>query len=276
MQGMKKTFALMLVLLLGLWSVGATAQQTAEDMVFPDDVTIEPMRYHSPTVMIDIEKLRAYDSDAYVAHVRLKDMASFAHAFAHDKFEGGVRKLGLMAKENKALLAITGDYAKELKVGIKISNGVTYRKTVNNKRDIGVIYKNGEMDVLKGAETTYNSLTRDKEVLHTMLFGPNLLKEDGTPITSSNSKIAAKNPRAAIGYVAPNHFLFVAVDGRSKQNRGMTMVELSRFMFEQGAKKAYNLDGGQSAALWFNGSIVNAPYHGGRQLADMYFIRQGE
>ena len=33
-----------------------------------------------------------------------------------------------------------------------------------------------------------------------------------------------------------------------------------------GCKAAYNLDGGQSALMWFNGRIVSTPYKNGRSV----------
>lgn len=267
---MKRILSLFLFLLL----LASSASAFEFDNVFSDQTVIEPMKYTSRDVSIVITKERRCDSDCYIAEIHVRSLESLRHGFPHEKWNDGVRKIGLMAKDAGALLAITGDYAKTLKAGIVYANGELKRKTPNNKRDLCVIYEDGVMDVLKGGEATVQRLSKEKAVWQTMLFGPNLFDREGKAIKTSNSKIRAKNPRAAVGYVEPGHYFFVVVDGRTRKNRGMTMVELAELMESIGCRQAYNLDGGQSALMWFNGSVLNTPYQGGRQLADMFYIAE--
>ena len=57
-----------------------------------------------------------------------------------------------------------------------------------------------------------------------------------------------------------NHFVFVVVDGRSSgYSRGATLTELARILKDLGCTTAYNLDGGGSSAMYFNGALVNNP-----------------
>lgn len=269
---MKKFLSLMLALLLLIPS--ALSETFEFDNVFSDTTVIEPMKYVSKNVSIVITKERRCDSDCYIADIHVKSVEYLRHAFSHRKWNDGVRKIGLMAKDAGALLAITGDYAKTLSAGIVYADGEVKRKKPNNKRDLCVIYDDGVMEVLKGSEATVEKLNKDRTVWQTMLFGPNLFDKDGKAITKSNSKIRGKNPRAAVGYVEPGHYFFVVVDGRTRKNRGMTMVELAQLMESIGCRQAYNLDGGQSALMWFNGAVINTPYQGGRQLADMFYITE--
>ena len=75
-----------------------------------------------------------------------------------------------------------------------------------------------------------------------------------------NHSIQGYQPRTAIGMIAPGHVVFVVVDGRSSgYSRGMTLPELARTMKDLGCEVAYNLDGGGSSALWFNGDVRNRP-----------------
>ena len=45
----------------------------------------------------------------------------------------------------------------------------------------------------------------------------------------------------------------MVVDGRRKDSDGCTCAELADFMAKQGCTMAYNLDGGNSALMWFGG-----------------------
>jgi exopolysaccharide biosynthesis protein len=106
-------------------------------------------------------------------------------------------------------------------------------------------------------------------VWQTLSFGPGLVN-GGTVIAGidkveidtnvGNHSIQGNQPRTAIGMVSAGHFKLVVVDGRSTgYSRGMTMTELATLMKNLGCTVAYNLDGGGSSAMYFNGDIVNRP-----------------
>ena len=90
--------------------------------------------------------------------------------------------------------------------------------------------------------------------------------------------VSPANPRAVIGYYEPGHYCLVQVDGRgtksrfSGKNSGMTLKQLADYMESLGCKKAYNLDGGQSALMWFNGQVISTPYKGGRAVGDIVYV----
>ena len=60
------------------------------------------------------------------------------------------------------------------------------------------------------------------------------------------------------------------VDGRqSGYSDGMTLVELANTFADLGCETAYNLDGGATAMMVFEGSLVNHPTNGGRASSDI-------
>lgn len=74
-----------------------------------------------------------------------------------------------------------------------------------------------------------------------------------------HSSMMERHPRSAIGWNATHYFL-VEVDGRQDElSVGMTLSELSDYLFKLGCTDAMNLDGGGSATLWFNGKVRNSP-----------------
>ncbi|MSU35547.1 MAG: phosphodiester glycosidase family protein [Pedosphaera sp.] len=73
------------------------------------------------------------------------------------------------------------------------------------------------------------------------------------------STMMERHPRSAIGWNA-THFFLMEVDGRQDElSVGMTLSELSEYLFKLGCTDAMNLDGGGSATLWFNGKVRNSP-----------------
>ena len=90
----------------------------------------------------------------------------------------------------------------------------------------------------------------------------------------------ASNPRTAIGIKADGTYLFVVSDGRTDESEGLSLAELAEFMQSLGAETAYNLDGGGSSTMVFNGEVVNTPTggkagHGAgneRSVSDIVYI----
>jgi hypothetical protein len=84
---------------------------------------------------------------------------------------------------------------------------------------------------------------------------------------------AGRYPRAALG-LAGRDLVAVVCDGRADDEAGMTMTELAGAMAALGCADAINLDGGGSASLIVDGTLVNTPreehgreLRGGRAIA---------
>jgi exopolysaccharide biosynthesis protein len=56
----------------------------------------------------------------------------------------------------------------------------------------------------------------------------------------------------------------------------MSLDQLAQEFVERGAATAYNLDGGGSSTMWFNGEVINNPtdgrYAGERSVSDIVYI----
>lgn len=76
------------------------------------------------------------------------------------------------------------------------------------------------------------------------------------------SSMLERHPRTAVGWNKDSYF-FVVVDGRQREiSDGMTLDELSGFLADLGCREAFNLDGGGSSTLWFDGKVRNSPCDG--------------
>ena len=60
-------------------------------------------------------------------------------------------------------------------------------------------------------------------------------------------------PRTAIGYTESGTLIWMVVEGRSAESRGLTLDELAQLFVEFGATEALNLDGGGSSVLAIHG-----------------------
>ena len=240
--------------------------------------------YKSQNIAIEITSMRYENSDVYIADIYVRSVANFQRAYAGGKWKKTTDKVKDMAAENNAVLAMTGDSGQVIIKGWCIGNGVTWRSTTNKKRDIAILFKNGELKTYPGPVdyTLLEPLMDD--IWHSFLFGPVLLDAEGKAMKKFNSDVGLNNPRSAIGYYEPGHYCFVQVDGRKtksaleakKINKGITLKALSKLMEELGCTSAYNLDGGRSSMMYFGEGLISTPDKGGRRIGDIVLIKELE
>lgn len=206
----------------------------------------------------------------YIAEIWIKNIFQLRSAFAENRYGTGIHEsIEKMAADNGAVLAITGDYFGAREGGVVIRNGELYRETP--LEDVCVLYQDGVMETYTRAQFDLDR-AEARGAYQAWSFGPQLLI-DGLPQTEFDTGIARHNPRTAIGYYAPGHYAFIVVDGRQDgYSKGMTLAELSQLTYDLGCEAAYNLDGGQTSAMMFQGEYVNRPYNGGREISDIIYI----
>ena len=225
--------------------------------------------YSDSKSKITVTQYRAYDSNSYVADVEVTDGTSILSAFANNTYGRNITDTTSdMAEENNAVLAINGDYYGARQSGYIIRNGVVYRSQGSNGEDM-VISKDGSLSFISESDTTTDSLMQ-KQAWQVLSFGP-VLVENGEVAVSENDEVGmamASNPRTAIGTVAKNHYLFVVSDGRTSESAGLSLYELANFMKSLGATNVYNLDGGGSSTMVFQGEVVNNPTTNGNKISE--------
>ena len=225
--------------------------------------------YSDSKSKITVTRYRAYDSNIYVADVEVTDGTSILSAFAKNTYGRNITDTTSdMAEENNAVLAINGDYYGARQSGYVIRNGVVYRSQGSNGEDM-VISKDGSLSFISESDTTTDSLIQ-KQAWQVLSFGP-VLVENGQVAVSENDEVGmamASNPRTAIGTVAKNHYLFVVSDGRTSESTGLSLYELANFMKSLGATNLYNLAGGGSSTMVFQGEVVNNPTTNGNKISE--------
>ena len=227
--------------------------------------------YRSHDVSITIERHSNEDTVWFVADIYLRNVESYRTALARDVFGKGYHEWPLkMAQEKNAILAISGDYCGTRTKGVVVRNGVVYRKTTF--KDVWLLYYDGVMETMPAKQFNADAAIA-RGVYQAFSFGPALLDANGKAMEEYDTEIERVNPRCAIGYYEPGHYCFVVVDGRqSGYSRGMTIQQLAQTFEALGCKAAYNLDGGKTAVMIFDGKKVNTPADGGRKISDIVYI----
>lgn len=226
---------------------------------------------------ITVTKYQEYDTAIYVADITVSSAEIIKTALADDTYGKNITAYtSTIASENQAVLAINGDYYGAQESGYVIRNGVAYRETSDGE-DILVLYADGSTKVLDSDDVTVQELL-DQGAWQAWSFGPGLLS-DGVVTVGENTEVSRamnSNPRTAIGQIDDNHYVFVVSDGRTDESKGLSLYELAEFMESLGCRTAYNLDGGGSSTMYFNGSVINNPTTNGRirerAVSDIVYI----
>lgn len=217
----------------------------------------------------------------FVADVVLGDATNLRSAFANNQFgENITQTTSEIAAANGAVFAINGDYYGFRSTGIEIRNGVVYRDA--GARQGLAFYADGHVEVYDETQTTAAELVASG-VWNTLSFGPAIVEDsqvvdgiDSVEIDTNvgNHSIQGDQPRTAVGVIDDNHLVFVVVDGRQEgYSEGVTLPGLADIMLSLGATTAYNLDGGGSSTMYFNGQVINSPSNGGeRGTSDILYV----
>lgn len=219
--------------------------------------------YKDKNISIKLSEYRENDTTVYVADVQLSSPEYLKTALAQGVYGRNVKEdTSEMAESNNAVLAINGDYYGAREAGYVIKNGTLYRNTSAGRDDL-VIYSDGSWKIVNEDEVSAEKLLQDGAV-QTMSFGPALI-QSGSISVGENEEVKqsmSSNPRTAIGIIDDCHYVFVVSDGRTDESAGLSLYQLAEVMKDLGCKTAYNLDGGGSSTMYFNGQIVNNPTGG--------------
>lgn len=234
--------------------VQAAPAETAESTQSAEAVVTET-EYQDGNISIRLSAYRVEDSAVYAADIQLASPEYLKTALADNAYGKNItEKTSVMARSAGAILAINGDYYGVQKSGYVLRNGVLYRNTpVSGKEDL-VIFADGSFRIIREDEISAQSLL-EAGAEQILSFGPALVENGEVSVEKGQEVSRAKsgNPRTAIGIVGENHYVFVVSDGRTSDSQGLSLYELAEFMQSLGVTTAYNLDGGGSATLYFNG-----------------------
>ena len=238
----------------------------------PENAESTETSYSDENIQISISTVRYNDTDVYIADVKVSSAASLKTALANDTFGRNVtQKTSGIASAHNAILAVNGDYYGANSQGYVIKNGVIYRDTARRSTayDDLVIYRDGSFGIINESEVTAQELL-DNGVVNLFAFGPALI-QNGHIAISQNDEVGramANNPRTAIGIIDELHYVFVVSDGRTNESQGLSLYELAQVLQQYGCQTAYNLDGGGSSTMYFNGQVVNHPTTNGNRISE--------
>lgn len=266
-----------------------------KEYVFADDA-LGRWIYLSRDLQISIERrsgrYEKRDVVWYMADIRFTDGQAF-RAFSADpaRPSRAQDRPENIANNNRVVYAQNGDlfsarvYNKE-RVGLIIRDGkVLYENTYTHPvakippLDELALFPDGKMEMRTPGEYSAQDYLF-AGALDVMAFGP-ILFRDRVKDDRLEKSFTHREPRSAIGIIAPKHFLGIMVEGRNKRSAGAPLRFVADRLLEAGCYEAFTLDGGQTAAMLFMGKNVTSPgiysgYQKARKQQDILGIGRWE
>lgn len=222
--------------------------------------------YLSDNLNIQIEQVNTTMSAGpcvyWLCHIITSDVSQLDSSLCGGTYGSPLVKTTEQTAKDGGVLGINGSMFNGAGIPspgqLVIKDGKIYNGGLSND-NIMCILKDGNMATTPAGISAESLLAQG--VWDTFCFGPTLIK-DGLMVNIDTGKFnqGAAYPRTVIGMVRPNEYYVLVADGkRPAYSAGLTYSEAASIMYQKGCTYAYNLDGGGSTTLYFNGRLVNIP-----------------
>ena len=234
--------------------------------------------YEDETLRVTLEEIEEEQVRWVIARIELSSPCQLRTAYAKP-----AALVSNMAAINNAVIAISGDYMDNnpKKTSYEVRMGKEYRRKSNRLKDMLVIDDQGDFHLYRNSEGLFekkgNKVIFDGTIVNAFTFGPALVI-DGAVQSMGDREYGynpdGREPRAAIGQTGKLSYVFVLASASDRNGKtGVNHQELANKMGEIGCLQAFNLDGGGTAEIVFNGEIYRAsPGEKERAQSDMIYV----
>lgn len=237
------------------------------------------MYYLDDTIMVIAWKEYINERCCTMAEVKIAHGSQIRRKLAEDSYSSSVQYYASdMANAANAVIAINGDFYAFRDLGITVYQRTLYR---NNPATVDSCFFTASGDMLFSragelmGEGETQKFIEDNDVVFAIAFGPVLVDNGELQYCESYpiGEIDTEYSRSCIGMTDNLHYLLMTInhtpDGRPRAN----INELARFIYSKGVKKAYTLDGGQTAEIvMFGGPINHVDFGYERTVSDIIYF----
>ncbi len=263
-------------------TIAATAKKQAERPLIIYDQKITAA-LGKPAAVIQSDKLRAqlfYDHQAnfrnYLVKIQLKSKNAMKMVLGG---EIGKSNTTLEAVNlHKAAVGINAGGFVDSKQGrVPLSTTIIEGEYVNggfesSYADLFFVGMDQSNKLIGGKFSTKGQLDKLKPKFGAS-FVPVLLKNGySQTIPEKWLTSPARAPRTVIANYKDSQLLLLVTDGYNKGGTGAALEEIQALLKKYGAVDAYNLDGGGSSSLIFNGKVINTPSDGQLRKVPTHFL----
>lgn len=244
------------------------------------DGFVSDLEYRDDSIHVVIEKTTAYESTCFIAKIKIGHASQLrtetaAQTWDYRREANGER----VAQRVNAILAVNGDYYSYISGGYMIRQGVLYRDRPDANRDVLLIDDKGDFHIVPYSTKENLAPYKDMNIIDSFNFGPGLVIDGviGQNLRNYYNGARENRQRVAIAQAGPLSYYIFVTEARSDGSRGMTLKEFADFVSTYPVQNAYNLDGGNSAQLIFNGIRLNAlGFRDVRDINDIVYFASTE
>lgn len=224
-----------------------------------------------PAATIESDKIRAQlfyiqteSFPTYALKVKLKSKDAMKMALGRDELGRSETTLAAVKRTNAIAGVNAGGFAdgggKRYPLGTTIVDGKYVSGFEATRADLFFVGLNDQNELIGGKFTSQQQLDAKKPKFGAS-FVPVLLRGGATQAIPTKWQTSPKRaPRTVIANYKDDQLLFLVVDGYNEAgSSGATLSEMQTLLQRYGAVDGYNLDGGGSSSLIFNGRIINKP-----------------
>ena len=238
--------------------------------------------YADPTIAVKIQR-GVFDRGAetgceyWVASIKIAHPSQLRTAAANGFQSEMTIKGTALARRVNAVLAINGDYFYFTHHGYILRQGQLFLDDLRGDRDVLLIDEDGDFHIVRNPFTGQVSQTIDgKRVVQAFFFGP-VLVQNGKMVRDMDlrydMRAEERRQRMCIAQVGPLEYKCICCGPPARGNSGMNLTEFAQLVYSLGVETAYNLDGGDSTMLIFNGQKINDPKSPDtRDIADIIYF----
>ena len=276
---MKRVFCIVLtVLLLVGMACTVSSPAVAEVVPLPLDQTVPgntpiaenftETSYEDESISVSYEESKASGVRTYIMRIKIADPSQIRTAMSNDSYDDRTYvKAATMATHVNAIAAVNGDFFKYFyDIGYVVRQGVFYRDKLNGERDVLIIDDRGDFHAVRNATSESmaaylaDEFPADRTVINTFTLGP-VLVENGEvqEITTREFQYRYKMQRVAIIQLGELEYAIVECNGKADASAGMSMSTFAEYIQSlfPDCLLAYNLDGGGSTNVIFNGKRIH-------------------
>lgn len=239
----------------------------------PNPTGYSDIGYEDDSIRVQMETMEVDGVIWRIAWVEVASPTQLRTAIAGKKLTAKTTaRVSAMAEKNNAIVALSGDNFVDnpSATSFEYRMGDKLRNKSNKLRDILIIDENGDFHTFIRSQGLNDF---EGKIINAFTFGPALVQKGELLTTDKNYKYNpnGREPRAAIGQLGTLNYVMVVAEGRG-DSKGVTHQGLADFMYGLGCIEAYNLDGGGSAAMYYNGDYYNELSSSERSLSDIIYF----
>lgn len=235
------------------------------------------LAYSDPTITVTIESGRYENCDWWAARIKISD-ASQLRTMSAGGFDSNMTMNGpALSRRVNAVLAIDGDYYCFSNRGYIKRQDTIFWSNISGYEDMLFIDSKGDFHIVRNAkQEDVDRMESEYHIINCLTFGPALVLDE-KQITDysmvTNRKASEPRQRMCIAQVGELEYLCVCSASAARGSYGLNLTQFSSLVASFGVQNAYNLDGGDSTIMVFNGQKINDVRNPDtRQISDIVYF----